>query len=321
MQLAQEQWAGQRGWSPLSWADSAAHVVRSGVQRGAVPSRPWSAGVCVCVGGGDESPERNADPRARPGRPAPVRGRALRKGSGHPEECGGFPRIVVHVGTRCLREAGPEAARAAQGAPRPRRLEEGVSDAPPHPGSGTPRPVQHADPLLLSPAGASGHRLPGCLQVRTCPGLLSEHQRPRPRVQGPHTGVSTSPEPALLQVLSEALSTALGEHLVTPGADQQASDVAPRPGTASASLGLLRLCWRQWGAPAGRLGARSGARGRPWAVAVPSPGWASPPRALFGRSVADMPARGARGRGASDSSCSRCWAKPCTSHSSCPAAG
>lgn len=128
VQLAQEQWAGQRGWSPLSWADSAAHVVRSGVQRGAVPSRPWSAWVCVCVGG-DESPERNADPRARPGRPAPVRGRALRKGSGHPEECGGFPRIVVHVGTRCLREAGPEAARAAKGAPRPRRLEEGVSDS------------------------------------------------------------------------------------------------------------------------------------------------------------------------------------------------
>lgn len=154
-----------------------------------------------------------------------------------------------------------------------------MGSAPPHPGSGTPRPVQHADPLLLSPAGASGHRLPGCLQVRTCPGPLSEHQRPRPRVQGPHTGVSTSPEPALLQVLSEALSTALGEHLVTPGADQQASDVAPRPGTASASLGLLRLCWRQWGAPAGRPGARSGARGRPWAVAVPSPGWASPPRA------------------------------------------
>lgn len=321
MQLAQEQWAGQRGWSPLSWADSAAHVVRSGVQRGAVPSRPWSAGVCVCGGGGDESPERNAEGRPRceaepSGRAADIpknaEGFHVLSSTWEPAACG-KQGLRLHGPPREHRDLGGW----RRGSQTPGRM----GSAPPHPGSGTPRPVQHADPLLLSPAGASGHRLPGCLQVRTCPGPLSEHQRPRPRVQGPHTGVSTSPEPALLQVLSEALSTALGEHLVTPGADQQASDVAPRPGTASASLGLLRLCWRQWGAPARRPGARSGARGRPWAVAAPSPVWASPPRALFGRSVADMPARGARGRGASDSSCSRCWAKPCTSHSSCPAAG
>lgn len=45
------------------------------------------------------------------------------------------------------------------------------------------------------------------------------------------------------------------------------------------------------------------------------------PRALFGRSVADTPAQGARGRRASDSSGGRCWAKPCTRRSSCTAAG
>lgn len=71
-------------------------VVLSGTQQGAVLSHPGVSG---------ESPERNADPRARAGRPVPLgcQGRARRKGSGHPEECG-------RVSTYCRPRGNPRPA-------------------------------------------------------------------------------------------------------------------------------------------------------------------------------------------------------------------
>lgn len=77
----------------------------SGIGRPAGGS-PEPALECWVCGVGGESPERNVDPQGRPGRLVPpgCQGRGSRKGSGHPEECGGFPHIV-HVGTRSLWEA------------------------------------------------------------------------------------------------------------------------------------------------------------------------------------------------------------------------
>ena len=94
------QWSVERGGGPLPPERTRRAWCLRGIQWRAVLSRPRSDRA---VGG--ESPERNADPQARTGRPVPpgCQGRAVRKGSGHPEECEGLPRIV-HVGTRGLRE-------------------------------------------------------------------------------------------------------------------------------------------------------------------------------------------------------------------------
>lgn len=58
-------------------------------------------------GVGGESLERNVDPRGRPGRLVPpgCQGRGRRKGSGHPEECGGASTYCRPRGNHGLREA------------------------------------------------------------------------------------------------------------------------------------------------------------------------------------------------------------------------
>ena len=100
--------------SPPSLADSTPFIFLSGgqascIQRGAVLSCP--GGEC------GESLGRNADPRARPGRPVPpgCRGRGCRKGSGHPEECGGVSTYCRPRGN--LRRAGSRGPEAWGGSP------------------------------------------------------------------------------------------------------------------------------------------------------------------------------------------------------------